>query len=133
MTRPRGGDLSRGRNSCRSRSSRGQVIGRSQAVASHEEVFVVSHDLTAEDINVETTIQEPVNEERNRYDIAIWTDELTSSILEKYEKIYFHKNRRPNLSKNMWKVIIDYINGISKEIAFTERQVKTKIDSVKRR
>ena len=56
MTRPRGGDLSRGRNSGRSRGSRGQVIGRGQAVASHEEVFVVSHDLTAEDINVDTTI-----------------------------------------------------------------------------
>ena len=37
MTRPRGGDLSRGRSSCRSMGSRGQVISRGQVVASHGE------------------------------------------------------------------------------------------------
>ena len=133
MTRPRGGNLSRGQSSGRSRGSRGQVIGRGQAVPSHGGDFVVSHDLTAEDINVDTTIQEPVDEEGIRSDIAIWTDELTSSVLEKYEEIYLHKDRRPNLSKNMWKIIVDHINGISTEGVFTEKQVKTKIDSVKKR
>jgi hypothetical protein len=71
MTRPRGGDLSRGRSSGRSRGSKGQVIGRGQVVASHEAAFVVSHDVIAEDINEDTTIQEPIDEEGNRYDIAI--------------------------------------------------------------
>jgi hypothetical protein len=33
----------------------------------------------------------------------------------------------------MWKVVVDHINGISTERAFTEKQVKTKIDSVKKR
>ena len=113
MTRPRGGDLSRGRNSGRSRGSRGQIIGRGQAVASYEETFVVSHDLTAEDINVDTTIQEPIDEEKNRFDSAVWTDELTSSVLEKYEEISLHKDRRPNLSKNIWIVIVNHINEIS--------------------
>jgi hypothetical protein len=56
---------------------------------------------------------------------------LTSSVLEKYEEIYLHGDRRPNLSKNMWKIIVDHINGISTEGAFTEKQLKTKIDSVK--
>ena len=130
MTRPRGGDLSRGRNSGRNMKSRCQVFGRDQVVASHGETFLVSHDLTAEDINVNTTIQKPIDEEENRSDIAIWTDELTSSILEKYEEISLHKDRRPNLSKNMWKVIVDHINGISTEGAFTEKQVKIKSDSV---
>ena len=58
---------------------------------------------------------------------------MTSSVLKKYEKNYVHKDWRPNLSKNMWKVVVDYINGISTERAFTEKQVKTKIDSVKKR
>jgi hypothetical protein len=133
MTIPRGGNLSRGRSLDRSRGSRGQVIGRGQAVDGHGGAFVVSHDLTAEDINEDTTIHEPVDEEGNRSDIAIWTDELTSSVLKKYEEIYLHKDRRPNLSKNMWKVIVDHINGISTEGAFTEKQVKTKIDSVKKK
>jgi hypothetical protein len=133
MTIPRGGNLSRGRSLDRSRGSRGQVIGRGQAVDGHGGAFVVSHDLTAEDINEDTTIHEPVDEEGNRSDIAIWTDELTSSVLKKYEEIYLHKDRRPNLSKNMWKVIVDHINGISTEETFTEKQVKTKIDSMKKR
>jgi hypothetical protein len=85
----------------------------------------MSHDITAEDINEDITIQKPADEERNRSDIAIWTDELTSSILKKNEEIYLHKDRRHNLSKNMWKVIVDYIDGISTEGAFTEKQVKT--------
>ena len=42
----------------------------------------MSHDLTIEDINVDTTIQEPVDKEGNRFDIAIWTDELTSYVVE---------------------------------------------------
>ena len=91
MTNPRGGDLSRGQSSDHSRGSRGQVIGRGQAVPSHGGDFVVSHDLTAEDINVDTTIQEPVDEEGIRSDIAIWTDELTCSVLEKYEEFIFIK------------------------------------------
>jgi len=103
--------------------SRGQVIGRGQAIASRGGAFVMSHDVTAEDSNEDTTIQEPVDEEGNRSDIAILTDELISSILKKYEKIYLHKDRRPNLSKNIWKVIVDHINGISTEGAFTEKQV----------
>ena len=78
MTRPRGGDLSRWWSSSRSRGassnlnvvhevSKCQVIGRCQ---------------TAEDINKDTTIQKPADEEGNHSDIAIWIDELTSSILE---------------------------------------------------
>ena len=55
MTRPRGGDLSRGRNSGRNRESIGQVIGRDQVVASHGNIFFLSHDLTVEDINVDNS------------------------------------------------------------------------------
>jgi len=75
----------------------------------------MSHDVAAEDINEDIIIQEPADEEGNRFDIGIWTDELTSSVLKKYEEIYLHKDRRPNLSKNMWKVIVDHIDGISTE------------------
>ena len=93
MTRPRRGDLSRGRSSGRSRGVssnsnvvhgvfRGEFIGRDQTVASYGGAFVISHDVTTEDINEDTTIQEFEDEEGNRSDIAIWTDELTSSVLE---------------------------------------------------
>ena len=144
MTRPRVGDVYRGRSSGCSRGvptnpnvvqgvSRGQVISRGQAAASQGGAFVLSHDVSDEDLNEDTTIQEPEDEEGNRSNIAIWTDELTSGVLEKYEKIYLHKDRRPNLSKNMWKVIVDHINGISTEGSFTEKQVKSKIDTVKKR
>jgi hypothetical protein len=54
--------------------SRDQVIGRGQVVANHGGAFDMSHDVTAEDINEDTTIQEHADEEGNRSDIAIWTD-----------------------------------------------------------
>ena len=56
--------------------------------------------------------------EGKHFDIAIWTDELTSSVLKKYEEIYHHKDRHPNFSKNMWKIIVDHINGNSTEWFF---------------
>jgi hypothetical protein len=71
--------------------------------------------------------------EANCGDNAVWSDELASTLSDKYEEIYLYKDRQPNLSKNMWKVIIDHINGISGDVLFTERQVKTKIDTLRKK
>ena len=61
----------------------------------------MAHDVIAEDINKDIAIEELEDEEGNHSDIPIWTDDLTSSVFAKYEEIYLHKDRRPNLSKNM--------------------------------
>jgi hypothetical protein len=58
---------------------------------------------------------------------------LASALLDKYEEVYLYKNRRPNLSKNIWKVIIDHINGIFGDVFFTKRQVKTNVDTLRKR
>ena len=72
----------------------------------------MAHNVIAEDINENTTVEELEDEEGNRSNIAIWSDELTFSVLKKYEEIYLRKDRCPNLSKNMWKIIIDRIDEI---------------------
>ena len=127
MTRPRGGYGSQGQSWGRNRGVptnpnivpgvfRGQVIIRGQAAANHRGVFFIAHDVIANDINEDTVVEDLEDEEGNRSNIAIWTDELTSFVLEKYENFYFYKNRRPNLSKNMSKVIVEYNNGFFYEM-----------------
>ena len=91
MTRPRGGEGSRRRSSGRNREvpanpniihrvSRGQVMSRDQAATSHRGTSIMAHDVITKDINEDTAVEELGVEEGNRSDIAIWTDELTSSV-----------------------------------------------------
>ena len=72
-----------------------------------------------EDINEDFAVEELEDEQGNHSDFAIWTDELTSSSLEKYKKTYLYKGKHPNLFKNMWKIIVDHINVIFTEWSFT--------------